>query len=310
MARRGDRAQKRSGSVGLGFIDLLAITLIVVILQMVAIVDIGTEEAPPQPVFYNVNVYQPEHEPGDTNNHFAFIEVGGHLFFWDRVTANSDPPVSPLDGLQRDFYNPGQKTWSVEDRWGITVPDGSVSYLPSGVPQDRRKRIDAFTEMVQEKLGVTVSILTPNDRPPRIDLFFDDSVEPFTFEIAHQECFESRKTAENDDALFDGLVHPVQLSYARLGREPKADNTLYEISRNNRGDWVESRQYSISSWQAVHNWLAGPKKAGIPLAARCAGETAADCSVWQSETFVSITGTFDGDGLTLIDGHGKRHDVR
>lgn len=308
MARRGDRTQKGSGSVGLGFIDLLAITLIVVILQMVAIVDSGTEEAPPQPVFYNVNVYQPEHAPGQTSNHFAFVEVGGHLFFWRRRTANPGPPASPLDGLQRDFYDPDAKTWSVEDRWGMTVPNGSVSYRPSGVPDDRRKRIDAFTETVKEKLGVTVSILTPNGRPPRIDLFFDDSVEPFTFEIAHHECFEPRTDAEADGALYDGLVHPVQLSYARLGREPKADDTLYEISRNNEDEWIESRQYSISSRQAVRDWLAGSQAS--PFTAKCAGKTAKECLASQRETFISITGTFDGDGLTLIDGHGKRHDVR
>ncbi len=288
---------KRSAATGLGFIDLLAITLVVVILQMTVIINVGDSGVPPQPVAYNVNVYQPAERPNSSVDHLGFVMIEGHLLLWGREPIGTS---GSHDGLQRDYYDQASGHWTIRPNWGNSVPLASVFYTS----ESREKSIADFIKVVRENLGIDITIDEISGFPPRINIFFMEAIKPFRMEVGFHRCdWNDREKAPLYDSRY---IHPILVKWVRLSQETLQGDSIFEVSLSNVSDWSNGRQFTLSPSNDIKKQVE-EGRARSPGGSSCNGHMLADCIInaLQGNTFISVTVEFDGSGLRIIDGHGR-----
>jgi len=307
------RQKVTSGNSALGFIDLLAITLVVVILQTVAVIDRGDSSAEPTPTVFSLNIYQPAESPGSSASHFAFIKIGERLLLWTRSSmAITNLPEGAE--LKRDYYDQSSNTWRSKDNWGHNRSLHPAYYNVESGPD--LAKIEAFSRAVVDELGVEVRIYVDDNDLPRIDVFFDDTVSPFELEVGYHRCNAPRST---ETLYLNKYVHPVMIKWAVLGTNPSQDHRIREISKNNDDEWGGKGQFSISPKQDIEKSLStGSSRAPggscdgmTPLS--CAGYTSSSGtglqrvsnSHFQRNSLISMEAAFDGSAIKITDFHGE-----
>lgn len=293
------RKTKPSNS-GLGFIDLLAITLVVVILQTTAIIDLGETLDPPQPTAYSVSVYQPPESSGSVADHLGFVMIGGHLLLWTRP----EDPNFGIRALQRDFPLAGTAgSWEVREHWGHSGPNPSVHYQ-----SDNPAAVEDFAATVAKNLNVEFDIVIAIGRPPRIKLFFTEDSTPFLMEVGYHKCHQGNVDANR----YLGKLHPIIVKWSVLGDEVREGDSIRELSMHNADKWAESGKFSYSPVTDVKEALRSlsPRVGG---GRSCGAKTAKECaenSPRQDWSYGSIEVEFDGSGLKVTDGHGAIFNAR
>jgi hypothetical protein len=290
---------------GLGFIDLLSITLIVVILQMTAIISRSSSEVKPIPKAFNINIYQPAERPGQSADHLGFIYINGHLILWDRNKFGNLPHLA---ALQRDYYTPNSPSnWKTRQHWGQDHPIKAVY----SATKNKTKSIGDFASNIKEDLGVDIRISEQKGVPPRINIFFQEGAKPFKAEIGYHVCFAGGSLFTR---YLNQFVHPVIAKWVVLGDGPSKGITRTpprEISRNNISEWISGGQFSISPLSEIYEQITHGT-ARLPGGNRCNSKTAEECasSIRQASSYVSVNILFDGSSIKITDWHGVSYNAR
>lgn len=290
------RKKPAQSNAGLGFIDLLAITLIVVILQTTAIIDRSDSEVPPLPVSYNVSVYQPVERAGASPaDHLAYVLVGDNLLLWSREDHGRG-------SLLRDAPAGGSTVeWRPVLNWGR-----GDAVLRVFTPRTEGG-VAAFVTEVNSELGIEFSITEIEGRPPRISAFFDQEAPAFTMEVGFHKCFV-RDAVEN---RYQGRwLHPVLLRWSVLGQEVSSRTVIRELSIHNPSDWADGGQFFMSP---VNDLSTPARRAARTPGGGCESLTALECAglaAGQRDSLVVSTIEYDQFGLSITDAHGVHYRAR
>lgn len=288
-----DRKRPAQTNAGLGFIDLLAITLIVVILQTTAIIDRSESEVPPMPDSYNVSVYQPIERAGEPPaDHLAYVLAGNNLLLWSRDNHGRE-------ALFRDAPTGGSSVgWRPIANWGRG--DAAMRVFTSRTVDG----VEAFVAAVNEDLGIEFSITEIEGRPPRISAFFDEETSAFTLEVGFHKCFV-RDVEEN---RYQGKwLHPVLLRWSVLGQEVSSRTIIRELSIHNPSEWADGGQFYMSP---VNDLSDAARRSMRKPGGGCENLTALQCAMrraGQRDTLIVNTIVFDQSGLNITDAHGVRY---